>query len=160
MRDLPRPGLKPMSAALAGRFLTTVPPGKSYLHFKPTLDIGKLLKFVSFIGKMETYFKIIHWYLFIHQFLYPLLILPLGCLSFLLILNIFILIVKEISPLLSYSEYFFCFDFVYGAFLQQEVLNFCTVRFICLLFCFHIFASCLKSFPHSRLFKNHYIFTL
>ena len=28
MWDLPRPGLEPMSAALAGRFLTTAPPGK------------------------------------------------------------------------------------------------------------------------------------
>ena len=28
MWDLPRPGLKPVSAALAGRFLTTAPPGK------------------------------------------------------------------------------------------------------------------------------------
>ena len=28
MWDLPRPGLEPMSAALAGRFSTTVPPGK------------------------------------------------------------------------------------------------------------------------------------
>ena len=27
--DLPRPGLKPVSTALAGRFLTTAPPGKS-----------------------------------------------------------------------------------------------------------------------------------
>ena len=27
--DLPRPGLKPMFPALAGRFLTTAPPGKS-----------------------------------------------------------------------------------------------------------------------------------
>ena len=34
-RDLPRPGIKPMSPALAGRFLTTGPPGKSstcFLH--------------------------------------------------------------------------------------------------------------------------------
>ena len=29
MWNLPRPGIKPMSAALAGRFLTTGPPGKS-----------------------------------------------------------------------------------------------------------------------------------
>ena len=29
MWDLPRPGIEPMSPALAGRFLTTVPPGKS-----------------------------------------------------------------------------------------------------------------------------------
>ena len=28
MWDPPRPGLEPMSLALAGRFLTTVPPGK------------------------------------------------------------------------------------------------------------------------------------
>ena len=31
MWDLPRPGLKPMYPALAGGFLTTVPPGKSHL---------------------------------------------------------------------------------------------------------------------------------
>ena len=31
MWDLPGPGLKPMSPALAGRFLTTVPPGKPCL---------------------------------------------------------------------------------------------------------------------------------
>ena len=29
MWDLPGPGLEPVSPALAGRFLTTVPPGKS-----------------------------------------------------------------------------------------------------------------------------------
>ena len=31
MWDLPRPGIKPVSPALAGRFLTTGPPGKSSL---------------------------------------------------------------------------------------------------------------------------------
>ena len=30
MWDLPRPGLEPVCPALAGRFLTTVPPGKSH----------------------------------------------------------------------------------------------------------------------------------
>ena len=30
MWDLPRPGLEPMSPALAGRFSTTAPPGKPY----------------------------------------------------------------------------------------------------------------------------------
>ena len=29
-RDLPRPGLEPVSPALAGRFSTTAPPGKPY----------------------------------------------------------------------------------------------------------------------------------
>ena len=31
MWDLPRPGLKPVSPALAGRFSTTAPPGKPYM---------------------------------------------------------------------------------------------------------------------------------
>ena len=31
--DLPRPGIKHVSAALAGGFLSTVPPGKSPTHF-------------------------------------------------------------------------------------------------------------------------------
>ena len=35
MWDLPRPGLEPVSPALAGRFSTTAPPGKScFLYFK------------------------------------------------------------------------------------------------------------------------------
>ena len=34
MWDLPGPGLEPVSPALAGRFLTTAPPGKPYTSFK------------------------------------------------------------------------------------------------------------------------------
>ena len=33
MWDLPRPGLEPVSPALAGGFLTTVPPGKSLCYY-------------------------------------------------------------------------------------------------------------------------------
>ena len=33
MRDLPRPGLEPVSPALAGRFSTTAPPGKPRVYF-------------------------------------------------------------------------------------------------------------------------------
>ena len=33
MWDLPGPGLEPVSPALAGGFLTTVPPGKSKVAF-------------------------------------------------------------------------------------------------------------------------------
>ena len=33
MWDLPQPGLEPMSPALAGEFLSTVPPGKSEALF-------------------------------------------------------------------------------------------------------------------------------
>ena len=40
MWDLPGPGLEPMSPALAGRFLTTAPPGKS---LKTVFGKGKLL---------------------------------------------------------------------------------------------------------------------
>ena len=34
MWDLPRPGLEPVSPALAGRFSTTVPPGKPETAFR------------------------------------------------------------------------------------------------------------------------------
>ena len=33
MWDLPRPGLEPVSPALAGRFSTTAPPGKPAFYF-------------------------------------------------------------------------------------------------------------------------------
>ena len=33
MWDLPRPGLEPVSPALAGRFSTTAPPGKPWVSF-------------------------------------------------------------------------------------------------------------------------------
>ena len=35
MRNDPRPGIEPTSPALAGRFLTTGPPGKSFKYFIP-----------------------------------------------------------------------------------------------------------------------------
>ena len=41
MWDLPGPGIEPVSLALAGRFLTTVPPGKSLiLVFKNGNNLG------------------------------------------------------------------------------------------------------------------------
>ena len=33
MWDLPRPGLEPVSPALAGRFSTTAPPGKPFVSY-------------------------------------------------------------------------------------------------------------------------------
>ena len=38
MWDLPRPGLEPVSPALAGRFLTTAPPGKPCFPFSGSSD--------------------------------------------------------------------------------------------------------------------------
>ena len=37
MWDLPGPGIGPVSPALAGGFLTTAPPGKSYLAVLETM---------------------------------------------------------------------------------------------------------------------------
>ena len=49
MWDLPRPGLKPASPALAGRFSTTAPPGKPLLNIlKPTVGTYWLRKKDSF----------------------------------------------------------------------------------------------------------------
>ena len=42
MWDLPGPGLKPMSPALTGGFLTTEPPGKSLITFLMLTVIQKL----------------------------------------------------------------------------------------------------------------------
>ena len=41
MWDLPGPGLKPVSPAFAGRFLTTVPPGKPSLAILDFSDLSK-----------------------------------------------------------------------------------------------------------------------
>ena len=44
MWDLPRPGLEPVSSTLAGRFLTTAPPGKPKSWFFENFNkIDKLL---------------------------------------------------------------------------------------------------------------------
>ena len=49
MWDLPRPGLEPVSPALAGRFSTTVPPGKPCcLVFNTTKERGEIV-FIVFI---------------------------------------------------------------------------------------------------------------
>ena len=45
MWDLPRPGLEPVSPALAGRFSTTAPPGKPLTDlFKPHFLVCKMQK--------------------------------------------------------------------------------------------------------------------
>ena len=55
MWDLPGPGLEPMSPALAGGFLTTVPPGKppeTYLTlFKANRDVA-FLTHLSLLNKI------------------------------------------------------------------------------------------------------------
>ena len=42
MWDLPRPGLEPMSPALAGRFSTTAPPGKPFVLFLNQKEISSV----------------------------------------------------------------------------------------------------------------------
>ena len=46
MWDLPRPGLEPMSPALAGRFSTTVPPGKPYGYVFIVICLKVFLNFL------------------------------------------------------------------------------------------------------------------
>ena len=63
MWDLPRPGLEPMSPALAGGFLTTAPPGKSLIIlFIEKKSIKNLIinqNFLELIKICEIYFKIV-----------------------------------------------------------------------------------------------------
>ena len=44
MWNPPRPGIEPMPLALAGRFLSTVPPGKSCIFFFTNLNIYALCR--------------------------------------------------------------------------------------------------------------------
>ena len=49
MWDLPRPGLEPVSPALADRFLTTMPPGKSLICFKYEYVINFTIQYYTFL---------------------------------------------------------------------------------------------------------------
>ena len=51
MWDPPRPGLEPVSPALAGRFSTTVPPGKPCHFFKIHLVLKKFFNKIACIQK-------------------------------------------------------------------------------------------------------------
>ena len=54
MWDLPGPGIKPMSAALAGGFLTSVPPGKSqYLYQSKQTDRDKEGHYIMIKGSIQ-----------------------------------------------------------------------------------------------------------
>ena len=46
MWDLPRPGLEPVSPALAGRFSTTAPPGKPRFQFIFVYGVRKCSNFI------------------------------------------------------------------------------------------------------------------
>ena len=47
MWDLPRPGLEPVSPALAGRFSTTAPPGKPPIPSSATLAQATALSYLQ-----------------------------------------------------------------------------------------------------------------
>ena len=59
MWDLPRPGLEPVSPALAGRFSTTAPPGKPFAvllsHQSSRQAHWKLLFFISYAVARYTF---------------------------------------------------------------------------------------------------------
>ena len=48
MWDLPRPGFEPVSPALAGGFLTTVPPGKPLPSFLKNIFLGKEFRLIFY----------------------------------------------------------------------------------------------------------------
>ena len=54
MWDLPRPGLEPMSPALAGGFSTTAPPGKSPHVFKMCFFKKKYIELIECFGARRT----------------------------------------------------------------------------------------------------------
>ena len=64
MWDLPRPGLEPVSPALAGRFSTTAPPGKPPEHILTTVTT------LHFYSLLHVYCFSIIFYIF--YFVYPL----------------------------------------------------------------------------------------
>ena len=45
--DLPEPGIKPMPPALAGRFFTTEPPGKTTMEYSSVIKRNKTGSFVE-----------------------------------------------------------------------------------------------------------------
>ena len=60
MWDLPRPGLEPVSPALAGRFSTTAPPGKPYIIIFNMIIVNDCMVIYSVIiikssNRTETY---------------------------------------------------------------------------------------------------------
>ena len=61
MWDLPRPGLEPVSPALAGRFSTTAPPGKpGHIAFNPFFNasisnmVRESMVILIYLGKNST----------------------------------------------------------------------------------------------------------
>ena len=61
MWGLPRPGLKPASPALAGRFSTTAPPGKPYWYF-----FNWSIFHLHCFRCIAKWFRHIHVYIYIH----------------------------------------------------------------------------------------------
>ena len=91
MWDLPRPGLEPMSPALAGRFSTTAPPGKPYFFFFLIFFFvedflsSTLHRFHTILFLSEGYYILkSHWKYFLHFLFYCCLVSP-SCFSFLLL---------------------------------------------------------------------------
>ena len=58
MWDLPGAGLEPVSSALAGGFLTTVPPGKSYKCLSELWFSLGIRPVVGLLGRMVVLFLV------------------------------------------------------------------------------------------------------
>ena len=68
MWDLPRPGLEPVSPALAGRFSTTAPPGKPDLQiFESSLHTWNKSHLIMVYGPFNMLLNSVCWY-FVESF--------------------------------------------------------------------------------------------
>ena len=82
MGNLPRPGMEPMSPALAGRFLTTGPPGKSEIMDIITEGKQGALHAVSDCKFPEHHCDIFTWFLSSHEPSCPFLPFRIYCVGF------------------------------------------------------------------------------
>ena len=86
MWDLPGPGLEPVSPALAGGFLTTVPQGKSLEFGFDTRFLLCLLNFKPLLLKISSNLTLVERQLQVH-FFFLFLSFPSFFLSFILLLK-------------------------------------------------------------------------
>ena len=71
MWGLPRPGLEPVSPALAGRFSTTAPPGKPFLNIFIGVQLIYNVVLVSGVPQSESVIHILYIYPLFFKILLP-----------------------------------------------------------------------------------------
>ena len=164
MWDLPRPGLEPVSPALAGRFSTTTPPGKP--------EIFLMCSFITVSFPLTTAFAVSHklWYfvfpfLFVSRyFLISLLSSSLTIWLFRIVLfNFYILVTFPVFLLLLISSFILLclektLEMISVFFNFKGIFNFFSpfFQFLCILhkyMCYTYFKDLYFVHDHSGLFS-------